>query len=160
MDRRGLLGSLLGLPLVALPAAVLGEERWETDHATLDWLNRSYIYGTGPSLFFAASGEVYKIRFTGWKTADDSNLLVAQWIAIPKDGTEWPDRPGFYSSTPGWAEKYWPGNVVGITPQVGQTFLRGDDFFLPREELLVKAREAARQAYCRLIDEIGEFGQA
>lgn len=160
MDRRGILKSLVGLPVVALPVTLSASavEPHRGPQGTLTWLNRQYIYGTGSSAYFAASAKVYTIRFTFWKVAVDNDFVAAQWIAVPRGGTRHPDQPGFSSSTPGRVAKYWPGYCMDITPEEGQVYLTGDDFLLPQKELLAKAREAARQAFGRLIEEIESAG--
>lgn len=56
-------------------------------------------------------------RWTGWKITQDTTLMVSQWVAGRKGG------PYFYSSMPGHAGTYEPGECFDFSRQAGQEVL-------------------------------------
>lgn len=120
---------------------------------TLDELN-IWLMEPGGWTTHAASG--VKLKWTGWKAAQDTSLLAAQWCAaVPGGG----GMLYWYSAVPGGCAPYLLGEVFDISPRDGQEFLTLLDFdALPPEQVIAKARRCKNAARNLLVRKLAEAG--
>lgn len=60
-------------------------------------------------------------RWSGWKIAQDTTQMISQWVCGRKNG------PYFYSSMPGAATTYAPGDYFDVSLHEGQESFYIDD---------------------------------
>ena len=80
---------------------------------TVDELNRiSYPFKEGTGLYLMDWAPGYALKWTGWKWAQDSTILVAQWCAVQQAGHH--GGTHYYASCPGGQGPYRIGEVFDL----------------------------------------------
>lgn len=175
MERRSLLKfSAIGALLSSVVDWVKGDSlpRFEGVHIPaalppgggLEQLNAAFAQPGAPFQKWKAG---FNLHWTGWKVAQDSTLIVAQWVAYPtleeqrKPHLKREQLAGFYSSVPGKARPYYKGEVFDIYREEGQETGYIEDFSVDihgEAKVLKRAAKAKLDAYARLLKVMREHG--
>lgn len=92
----------------------------------------------------------YRVKWTGWKACQNSDLLAGQWVGHPLkvNGNYDESRPCLYTSAPGTEGAYYRGDFFNLSVMPGQKRITCTDNEIVKD----RARRRAGKRLFKMID--------